>query len=80
VQVSANISQNLEVEDPEILKKTRTLFMIGSLAAFVALSQDTAGQDLKKSGEDVKQADKATGYAAQKRWQGCSKRDKEGCS
>jgi hypothetical protein len=48
----------------DFVKKTLIALMIGGLAAFAAYGQDTAKDDLKKSGQDVKQAGKDTGHAA----------------
>ncbi len=61
------------------MKKTLIALMISSLAGFAAFGQDTAKDDLKKSGQDVKKAGKDTGNAAKTCGQGCRKRHKEGC-
>ena len=60
------------------MKKTLIALMIGSLAGFAAFGQDTAKDDLKKSGQDVKQAGKATGKAAKNAGKGVAKGTKKG--
>lgn len=46
------------------MKKSLIVLMISSLATFAAFAQDSAKDDLKKSGSDIKQAGKDTGHAA----------------
>ena len=61
------------------MKKTLIALMISSLAGFAAFGQDTAKDDLKKSGQDVKKAGKDTGQGGEKCGQGRGERHKEGC-
>jgi len=60
------------------VKKTIIALMIGTLATFSAWGQDTAKQDLKKSGQDIKQAGKSTGHAAKHAAKGVKKGTKKG--
>jgi hypothetical protein len=60
------------------VKKTFIVLMISSLAGFAAFGQDTAKDDLKKSGQDVKKAGKATGKAAKNAGKGVAKGTKKG--
>jgi hypothetical protein len=60
------------------VKKTIIALTIGGLAAFAAYGQDTAKEDLKKSGQDVKQAGKDTGHAAKRAGKGVAKGTKKG--
>ncbi len=53
--------------------------MISSVATFAAYGQDTAKDDLKKSGQDVKEAGKDTGHAAKNAGKSVEKRHQEGC-
>ena len=59
------------------MKKTLIALMIGGLAAFAAYGQDTAKEDLKKSGQDVKEAGKDTGHAAKSAAKGVKKGTKK---
>jgi hypothetical protein len=61
-----------------IMKKTVIALMIGSLAGLAAWGQDTAKDELKKSGQDVKEAAKATGKAAKHAGKGVAKGTKKG--
>jgi hypothetical protein len=66
------------VEDTKIVKKTLIALTIGSLAGFAAFGQDTAKDDLKKSGrQDVKKAGRPRARRQERR-QGRGKRHKEG--
>lgn len=60
------------------MKRILVVFMISSLTAFLALAQDTAKEDLKKSGSDVKEAGKDTGRAAKHAAKGVKKGTKKG--
>jgi len=62
----------------QIVKKTLIALMIGSLAGFAAFGQDTAKQDLKKSGQEVKKAGKDSGKAAKDAGKGVAKGTKKG--
>ena len=66
------------MEEYRIVKKTLILLMIGSLATFAALGQDTAKDDLKKSGEEVKKAGKATERATKHAGKAVAKGTKKG--
>ena len=46
------------------MKKTLIALAISGVAAFAAYGQDTAKDELKKSGQNVKEAGKDTGHAA----------------
>jgi hypothetical protein len=61
-----------------IVKKTLIAIVIGSLTGFAALAQETAKQDLKKSGQDIKQAGKDTGRATKNAAKGVKKGTKKG--
>jgi hypothetical protein len=61
-----------------IVKKTLIALTVGSLMGFAAFGQDTAKDDLKKSGQDVKKAGKATGKAAKNAGKGVAKGTKKG--
>lgn len=60
------------------MKRTLIVLMIGSLTGFAALAQDTAKDDLKKSGSDIKQAGKDTGRATKHAAKGVAKGTKKG--
>ncbi len=60
------------------MKKSLIVVIISSLAGFAAFAQDTAKDDLKKSGSDIKQAGKATGRAAKHVGKGVAKGTKKG--
>jgi hypothetical protein len=60
------------------VKKSLIVLMIGCLAGFAAWGQDTAKDDLKKSGQDVKKAGKDTGKAAKDAGKGVKKGTKKG--
>jgi hypothetical protein len=60
------------------MKKTLIALMIASLGAFAAFGQSSAKDDLKKSGQDVKQAGKDTGKATKKAAKGVKKGTKKG--
>jgi hypothetical protein len=64
-------------KEQEIVKKTLIALTIGGLAVFSAVGQDTAKDDLKKSGQDVKQAGKDTGHAAKSAGKGVKKGTKK---
>jgi hypothetical protein len=61
-----------------IVRKALIAFMISGLAGFAAWGQDTAKDDLKKSGQDVKKAGKDTGKAAKDAGKGVKKGTKKG--
>jgi hypothetical protein len=61
-----------------IVKKTLITLMIGSLAGFAAFGQDTAKDELKKTGQDIKKAGKDTGHAAKHAGKGVAKGTKKG--
>jgi|HubBroStandDraft_2_1064218.scaffolds.fasta_scaffold2296174_1 hypothetical protein len=61
-----------------IVKKTLVALTISSLAVFAAYGQDTAKDDLKKSGHEVKKAGKDTGHAAKDAGKGVAKGTKKG--
>jgi hypothetical protein len=61
-----------------IVRKTLIALMISSLAGFAAFGQDTAKDDLKKSGQDVKKAGKDTGHAAKNAGKSVKKGTKKG--
>ena len=66
----------LTVEEQNNVKKTLiVLLMIGSIAAW---GQDSAKDDLKKSGEDIKQAGKSTKKATKHAAKGVAKGTKKG--
>jgi hypothetical protein len=71
-------SQDNSTGGQGIVKKTLIALMIGSLAGFTAFGQDTAKEDLKKSGQDVKKAGKATGHAAKHAGKAVAKGTKKG--
>jgi hypothetical protein len=50
-----------------MIKKTLIVLTLSGFGGFAAWGQDTAKDDLKKSGQDVKQAGKDTGKAAKMR-------------
>jgi hypothetical protein len=60
------------------VKKTLIALTIATLGAFTLLAQDTAKGELKKSGQDVKQAGKDTGHAAKHAAKGVKKGTKKG--
>jgi hypothetical protein len=60
------------------MKRAVIALMISSLAGFAAFGQDTAKDDLKKSGHEVKKAGKATGKAAKSASKGVAKGTKKG--
>jgi hypothetical protein len=60
------------------VKKTLIVLMISGLAGFAAWGQDSATDDLKKSGQDVKKAGKSTGQAAKDAGKGVKKGTKKG--
>ncbi len=51
---------------------------LGSFLALTALPQDSAKDELKKSGQDVKEAGKDTGHAAKHAAKGVKKGTKKG--
>ncbi len=61
------------------MKKTLIALMIASLAGFTVFGQDTAKEDLKKSGQDVKKGRQSHRTRRETCGQGCGKRNKEGC-
>jgi hypothetical protein len=67
--------KRLEVRN---VKKTMIALMISGVAVFAAYGQDTAKDDLKKSGQDVKKAGKDTGHAAKNAGKGVAKGTKKG--
>jgi hypothetical protein len=60
------------------VKKTLITLMIAGMTGFIALGQDTAKDELKKSGQDVKKAGKDTGKATKHAAKGVKKGTKKG--
>src|ERR1700685_2819020 len=61
-----------------MIKKTLIVLTLSGFGGFAAWGQDTAKDDLKKSGQDVKQAGKDTGKAAKNAGKGVKKGTKKG--
>jgi hypothetical protein len=61
----------------DFVKKTLIALTISGLAMLTAYGQDTAKDDLKKSGQDVKEAGKDTGHAAKSAAKGVKKGTKK---
>jgi hypothetical protein len=61
-----------------IMKKTLIALTIAGLAGFTMYGQDSAKDELKKSGHDVKEAGKATGHATKHAANGVAKGTKKG--
>ena len=66
------------MEDHKVVKKTLIALMISGLASFAAYGQDSAKDELKKSGQDVKKAGKATGHATKHAGKAVAKGTKKG--
>jgi hypothetical protein len=64
----------------EIMKKTLIALIIGSVAALAVYGQDSAKEELKKSGQAVKEAGKDTGQAAKHAGKGVAKGTKKGAN
>lgn len=64
--------------DQTIVKKTLITLIIGSLAGFAALTQDTAKGQADHAGQDIKQAGKDTGQAAKHTAKSVKKGTKKG--
>ncbi len=65
----------LTIEEHNNVKKTLIILMLSSFAAW---GQDSAKDDLKKSGQDIKQAGKSTGKATKHAAKGVAKGTKKG--
>jgi hypothetical protein len=72
-----NFAVGVKRLEVRFVKKTLIALMISGLAAFGAYGQDTAKDDLKKSGQDVKEAGKDTGHAAKSAAKGVKKGTKK---
>ena len=66
------------VEDYKVVKKTLIALMIGALSGVAVYAQDSAKDDLKKSGQEVKKAGKATGRATKHAGKAVAKGTKKG--
>ena len=72
------MSQITKVEDHKVVKKTLIALMISALAGVAVYGQESAKDELKESGHDVKQAGKATGHAAKHAGKAVAKGTKKG--
>ncbi|MGP0070411.1 MAG: hypothetical protein ACLPWF_00555 [Bryobacteraceae bacterium] len=60
------------------MKKILIALIMAGMTGFIALGQDTAKDELKKSGQDVKKAGKDTGKATKHAAKGVKKGTKKG--